>query len=120
MSGLYNVVLGTDPNIAGVLGALLARHDFTAGRLRDAWLEHGDDEGEVIARIFTRNGGPNRPDQEEAIESMRSHRGSSATPTRRVTGRTRRSTSASTSTSCTRSCSATRARRRTPTVWSPR
>ena len=73
MSGLYNVVFGTNPNLPGVLGALIAAQEFDPGRLRDAWLEHGDEDDEVIARILTRNGGFNREDQADAIESMRSH-----------------------------------------------
>ena len=72
MGGLYNAVLG-DGNelqrgkiLLGVLGAP------KPGRFRDAWVERGEDDQPVIA-IYTRNGGPNREGQAEAIESMRAN-----------------------------------------------
>ena len=45
MSGLYNVVFGTNPNLPGVLGALIAAQEFDPGRLRDEQYDYdGMDE----------------------------------------------------------------------------
>lgn len=68
---MYNMIFGTQP-YAAVLTSLLdtvRKTDF--GRRRDAWVEI---EGDWLAiRVHTRNGGGNRKDQAEAIESMRAH-----------------------------------------------
>lgn len=75
MSGLYNLVFGFQAH-SGELIQLLQKTvrqntDFDPGRFRDAWVE--DYGGELRIRLYTRNGGGNRPDYEPAIASMRAH-----------------------------------------------
>jgi hypothetical protein len=70
--GLYNAVLG-DGNEMSRAALILPVFEQPAhvGRFRDIWVENHD--GEPVIAIYTRNGGPNREDQAEAIESMRSN-----------------------------------------------
>lgn len=72
MSGMYNAILGDGNEIqrGRILLAVLGAPK--PGRFRDAWVERGKDNQPVIA-IYTRNGGPNREGQAEAIESMRAN-----------------------------------------------
>lgn len=71
MSGLYNVVFGE--NATGPLLVTLLQNvqPFEVGRYRDAWVEADGDA--LSIRVHTRNGGGNREDYDDEIESMRDH-----------------------------------------------
>lgn len=72
MSGLYNAVLGDGKEMLRAAMILpVFEQPAIIGRFRDIWVENHD--GEPVIAIYTRNGGPNREDQAEAIESMRSN-----------------------------------------------
>lgn len=63
---MYQIMFGRNRDAILIL-ALLALTIEGTGRFRDAFVADGE-----IA-IYTRNGGGNRDDQEQAIEQMRSH-----------------------------------------------
>lgn len=66
MSGLYNVLFGSDPNAELFLHMVGATNFGKIPRFRDAFV-HRD-----YIVIYTRTGGGNRPDYEEGIEYLRS------------------------------------------------
>lgn len=66
MSGLYNVVFGSDPNAGLFLHMIGVKHD-RAPRYRDAFV-HKD-----YIVVYTRSGGNNRPDFAEGIDYLRSN-----------------------------------------------
>lgn len=71
MSGLYNMIFGTQPVAPAVIELLNIIQPTDWGRFRDAWIEkHGE---ELVIRVHTRNGGGNREDQKPAIDEMRAH-----------------------------------------------
>jgi hypothetical protein len=71
--GLYNAIFGENP-LGWVLVYLLqAIQPMEVGRYRDAWVERQVDQDLLLIRVHTRNGGGNREDQAEAIESMQAH-----------------------------------------------
>ena len=58
MSGLYNIIFGTNP-LAGILLNIFGIDISICGRFRDFYLyKPGDDD--MCALLVTRNGGPNR------------------------------------------------------------
>jgi hypothetical protein len=67
--GMYNMLFGTNPDAELLLTILKSTGDFDTGRFRDAYLSQ--DGTEIL--IYTRNGGGNREDYEEAINSMQNH-----------------------------------------------
>lgn len=71
MGGLYNSMFGTNEHAGLITTILQARQRFEVGRFRDAFVEA--DGERILIRIHTRNGGGNREDQVDAIESMQEH-----------------------------------------------
>jgi len=72
MGGFYNAVLGDGNEMLRAAKILpVFEQPAFVGRFRDIWVENHD--GEPVIAIYTRNGGPNREDQAEAIESMQSN-----------------------------------------------
>jgi len=69
--GLYNMVMGTNPQAPLVL-ALLGLQPSDVGRFRDAWFEKTPDGG-LRCAVYTRNGGGNREDQSEAWGRIQAH-----------------------------------------------
>jgi len=68
--GLYNVIFGQNPAAAALLLLAGFRPPLPESRFRDYWLEqHGD---EPLIHVYTRIGGGNRGDHEEAWTYMRS------------------------------------------------
>ena len=74
MSGLYNVIFGDgqEAQRASILVKTILNLDQQdVGRFRDCWLEQVD--GDLRIAIYTRNGGGNRPDYQQQIDTMRAH-----------------------------------------------
>lgn len=68
---LYGMVFGQTPYGPALVGLLATVAPLDPGRFRDAWVErHGD---EIVVAVYTRNGGGNREDQGDALESMHAH-----------------------------------------------
>jgi hypothetical protein len=72
--GLYNMLVPDGFKRGRLLMPFLGGFDslWDVGRFRDMWAEV-DTEGKLHYRVYTRNGGGNREDQEEAIARMRAH-----------------------------------------------
>lgn len=69
MSGLYNVVFGSNHFGPALVALLKARQPVEVGRYRDAWVESDGDR--LLIRVHTRNGGGNREDYDDP--SMQAH-----------------------------------------------
>jgi hypothetical protein len=68
---LYGLVFGQNPDADAWYDLLQSVQPFDSGRFRDIWVERDGDS--PVIRLHTRNGGGNREDYEDAIESMRAH-----------------------------------------------
>ncbi len=67
---MYHVIFDPNPQ-ASMLFALLDLHPQDIGRYRDIYISRID--GKSFINIFTRNGGPNREHQQQALDVLQGH-----------------------------------------------
>jgi len=68
---LYNLLFGANPDREALVAVVNEIQPIDVGRFRDVWVEKKD--GELAIAIYTRNGGGNREDYQNQIESMQEH-----------------------------------------------